>query len=155
MEGQTSREEVVLGQFGLRETYQAELFRGIIRLPQTEGPEDLSKYAGWILYQDYAITRALGAIMLKDIRPIPPGDYQVLLQVYNHENQGVNQVEVTLNGVKRVIEWDGSKGGGEEWVGAVFDNQSGGSELTITSLKREQWYIVISEVVIVPLRGDC
>jgi hypothetical protein len=150
MESQAPQEEVVLGQFGLRETYQAKFFRGITRLPENEGPEDYSKYSGWVQYQDYAITRDLGAIMLKDIHPIPPGGYEVLLKVYNHENQGVNQVEVTLNGSKRVIEWDGSKGG-EEWVGAVFDTQGGGSELSITSLKREQWYIVISEVAIVPL----
>jgi hypothetical protein len=124
MEGQTSREEMVLDQFGLRETYRAELFRGIIRPPQTEGPEDFSKYASWILYQDYAITRALGAIILKDIRPIPPGDYQVLLTVYNHGGQASNQVEVTLNGVSRVVEWSGIEDGERE-VSAVFEDQSG------------------------------
>jgi hypothetical protein len=153
IKSQTSREEMVLGQFGLSETYQAESFGGVIRLPQTEGPEDYSKYPGWIRYQDYAITRDLGATMLKDMRPIPPGDYEVLLKVYNHEGQGSNQVEITLNGVGQFVEWSGDEGGPERWVGAVFKGQSGGSELSIKSLQREQWYIVIDEVVIAPVVG--
>jgi hypothetical protein len=90
---------------------------------------------------------------LKDIRPIPPGDYQVLLKVYNHEGQGSNQVEVTLNGVSRIVEWSGDEGGTERRIGAVFKGQSGGSELSIKSMHLGQWYIVIDEVTIAPVVG--
>jgi len=40
------------------------------------------------------------------------------------------------------------------WGYSIFEGQSDGSEVTIASLKREQWYIVVSEVAIVPLIGE-
>jgi hypothetical protein len=140
-----AQKEVALGQIRLWESYEGEDFKGL-----TDFCEQCS---GWMKYQGYAVARELGATMSKSIRPIPPGDYQVLLTVYNHEGQGSNQVEVTLNGVSRVVEWSGTEEGERE-VSAVFEDQSGGSELSITSLKREQWYIVISEVAIVPVIGE-
>jgi hypothetical protein len=136
--------EIALGRIRLWESYEGKDFEGL-----TEFCELCS---GWMRYQGYAVAREPGATMSRSIRPIPPGDYQVLLTVYDHEGQGSNQVEVTLNGVSRVVEWSGTEEGERE-VSAVFENQSGGSELSITALKREQWYIVISEVAIVPLMG--
>jgi hypothetical protein len=137
----TIQKEVDLGQIRLWESYEGEDFKGL-----TDFCEQCS---GWMKYQGYAVARELGATMSKSIRPIPPGDYQVLLTVYNHEGQGSNQVEVTLNGVSRVVEWSGTEEGERE-VSAVFEDQRGGSELSITTLKREQWYIAISKVTIVP-----
>jgi hypothetical protein len=142
-EGVTQK-EAALGRIRLQESYEGKDFEGL-----TEFCEHCS---GWMRYQDYAVARDLGATMSKSIRPIPPGDYQVLLTVYNHEGQGSNQVEVTLNGVSQVVGWSGTVGGERE-VSAFFEGQDGGSELTITSLKREQWYIVISKVTIIPLMG--
>jgi hypothetical protein len=77
----------------------------------------------------------------------------VFLKVYDHESRGPNQVEVTLNGMSRVAEWSGTEEG-EKWVGVTFENQSGGSELTITSLKRGQWYIEIFEVAVIPVDNN-
>ncbi len=135
-----TQKEAALGRIRLKESYEGEDFKDL-----TDFCEQCS---GWMKYQGYAIARELGATMSKSIR-IPPGDYQVLLTVYNHEGQGSNQVKVTLNGVSRVIEWSGTEEGERE-VSAVFEDQSGGSELSITTLKREQWYIAISKVTIVP-----
>jgi hypothetical protein len=139
-----AQKEVALGRIRLWESYEGKDFEGL-----TDFCEHCS---GWMEYQGYAVAREPGATMSKSIRLIPPGDYQVLLTVYNHEGQGSNQVEVTLNGVSRVVEWSGTEEGERE-VSAVFEDQSGGSELSITALKREQWYIVISEVAIIPLMG--
>ena len=126
-------------------------FEGLAQVPESETREDFYKYySGWMKYQDYVIARDLGVTMSKPIQPIAPGDYQVFLKVYDHKGQGSNQVEVTLNGVSRVVGWSGTEEG-EKWIGALFENQKGGSELTITSLKREQWYIVIHEVFVTPL----
>jgi len=142
-EGVTPK-EAALGRIRLWESYEGEDFEGLT---------DFCEHCpGWMRYQGYAVARELGATMSKSIRPIPAGDYQVLLTVYNHEGQGSNQVEVTLNGVSQVIEWSGTEEGERE-VSAVFEGQGGGSELTITSLKREQWYIVISKVAIVPRKA--
>ena len=143
-EGVTQK-EAALGRIRSKESYEGKDFEGL-----TDFCEQCS---GWMKYQGYALARELGATMSKSIRSIPPGNYQVLLTVYNHKGQGSNQVEVTLNGVSRVVEWSGTEEGERE-VSAVFENQSGGSELSITSLKREQWYIVISEVAIIPLMGE-
>jgi hypothetical protein len=139
--GGVAQGEVALGRIRLKESYEGENFEGLTHFCE--------RCPGWMRYQGYAVARELGATMSKSIRPIPAGDYQVLLTVYNHEGQGSNQVEVTLNGVSRIVEWSGTEGGERE-VNAVFEGQGGGSELTITSLKREQWHIVISEVAIVP-----
>jgi len=136
-----AQKEVALGQIRLWESYEGKDFEGLTGFCE--------HCSGWMRYQGYAIARELGVTMSKSIRPIPSGDYQVLLTVYNHEGQGSNQVEVTLNGVSRVIEWSGTEEGERE-VSAAFEGQGGGSELSITSMKREQWYIVISEVAIVP-----
>jgi hypothetical protein len=133
--------EVALGRIRLRERYEGKDFEGLT--------DFCERCSGWMEYQGYVVAREPGATMSKSIRPIPSGDYQVLLTVYNHGGQGSNQVEVTLNGVSRVIEWSGTEEGERE-VSAVFEDQSGGSELSIIALKREQWYIVISEVAIVP-----
>ena len=139
-----AQKEVALGQIRLWESYKGKDFEGLI---------DFCEHcSGWMEYQGYAVAREPGANMSKSISSIPPGDYQVLLTVYNHEGQGSNQVEVTLNGVSQVVEWSGTEEGERE-VSAVFEDQSGGSELSITALKREQWYIVISEVAIIPLMG--
>jgi hypothetical protein len=137
--------EAALGRIRLWESYEGEDFEGLT--------DFCERCPGWMRYQGYAVAREPGETMSKSIRPIPPGDYQVLLTVYNHEGQGSNQVEVTLNGVSRVIEWSGTEEG-ERGVSAVFEGQGGGSELAITSMKREQWYIAISEVAIVPLMGE-
>jgi hypothetical protein len=140
-----AQKEIALGQIRLWESYKGKDFEGLI---------DFCEHcSGWMEYQGYAVAREPGANMSKSISSIPPGDYQVLLTVYNHEGQGSNQVEVTLNGVSQVVEWSGTEEGERE-VNAVFENQSGGSELSITALKREQWYIVISEVAIVPLMRE-
>lgn len=136
---------------GLEGKYDTEDFEGLTQVPESETREDFyTYYSGWMKYRGYVVARDPGVTMSESIHPIPPGDYQVFLKVYDHEGQGSNQVEVTLNGMSRVIEWSGTEGG-EKWVGATFENQSGGSELTITSLQREQWYIVIYEVSVVPL----
>jgi predicted permease len=139
--GGMAQSEVALGRIRLKESYEGENFEGLTHFCE--------RCPGWMRYQGYAVARELGATMSKSIRPIPAGDYQVLLTVYNHEGQGSNQVEVTLNGVSQIVEWSGTEEGERE-VNAVFEGQGGGSELTITSLKREQWHIVISEVAIVP-----
>jgi hypothetical protein len=139
-----AQNEVTLGRIRLRERDEGKDFEGLT---------DFCEHCpGWMEYQGYAVAREPGATMSRSIRPIPPGGYQVLLTVYNHEGQGSNRVEVTLNGMSRVVEWSGTEEGERE-VSAVFEDQSGGSELSITALKREQWYIVISEVAIVPLMG--
>ncbi len=139
-EGVTQK-EAALGRIRLKESYEGREFEGLT--------DFCERCSGWMRYQDYAVARELGATVSKSIRPIPPGDYGVLLTVYDHEGQGSNQVEVMLNGVSRVVEWSGTEEGERE-VSVIFEGQNGGSELTITSLKREQWYIVISEVTIVP-----
>lgn len=132
-------------------TYDTEDFEGLTQVPESESRKDFYKYySGWMKYRGYVIARDLGVTMSKSIHPIPLGDYQVFLKVYDHEGQGSNQVEVTLNGMSQVVEWSGTEEG-EKWVGATFENQGGGSELTITSLKREQWYIVILEVAVIPV----
>jgi lysophospholipase L1-like esterase len=131
--------------------YDTEDFEGLTQVPDSETRKDFYEhYSGWLKYRDYVIARDLGVTLSKSIHPIPPGDYQVLLKVYDHEGQGSNQVEVTLNGMSQIIEWSGTEEG-EKWVGATFENQSGGSELTITSLKREQWFIEIFEVAVIPV----
>jgi len=140
-EGVTPK-EAALGRIRLKESYEGRDFEGLT--------DFCERCSGWMRYQGYAVARELGATMSKSIRPIPAGDYQVLLTVYNHEGQGSNQVEVTLNGVSRIVKWSGTEGGERE-VSAVFEDQGGGSQLTITSLKREQWYIVIDKVTIVPI----
>jgi len=141
--------QVALGRIRLKEVYVGG-FEGLTLVPKSETRKDFYRYySGWMKYQGYIITRELGATMSKSIRPIPPGDYEVLLTVYDHEGQGSNQIEVTLNGVSRVVEWSGTEEGERE-VSAVFEGQSGGSELSITSRKREQWYIVIDKVTILP-----
>ena len=136
---------VALGRIRLKESYEGKDFEGL-----TDFCEGCS---GWMRHQNYAVVRDLGATMSKSIRPIPAGDYQVLLTVYDHQGQGSNQVEVTLNGVSRIVEWSGTEEGERE-LRVVFEGQDGGSELTITSLQREQWYIVISEVTVVPMIGE-
>jgi len=148
--GGIAQGQVALCSVRLKEVYEARGFEGLTTVPKSETRKDFYRYySGWMMYQGYVITRDLGVTMSKSIRPIPPGDYQVLLKVYDHEGQGSNQVEVTLNGVSRVVEWSGTEEGERE-VSAVFEGQGGGSELTITSLKREQWYIVIGKATIVP-----
>ncbi len=141
----TTQKEVALGRIRLKESYEGKGFEGLTDFCES--------CPGWMRNQNYAVARDLGATMSKSIRPIPAGDYQVLLTVYDHQGQGSNQVKVTLNGVSRVVEWSGTREGEKE-VGAVFEGQDGGSELTITSLQREQWYIVVSEVAIVPLMEE-
>jgi hypothetical protein len=138
------QKEVALGRIRLKESYEGKDFEGLT---------DFCEHCpGWMKYQDYAIARDLGAAVSKSIRPIPPGDYQVLLTVYNHEGQGSNEVEVTLNGVSRVVEWSGTEEGERE-VSAVFEGQGGGPELTITSLKREQWYTEVRICFVVDARS--
>ena len=78
------------------------------------------------------------AVRIVDKHLHPPSTYRYSVKV--------------SNGMSRIVEWSGTEEGERE-VGAVFEGQGGGSELTITSLKRGQWYIVISEVAIVPLTG--
>ena len=148
--GGIAQGQVALCPVRLKEVYEARGFEGLTTVPKTETRKDFYRYySGWMRYQGYAIARDLRVTMSKSIRPIPPGDYQVLLKVYDHEGQGSNQVEVTLNGVSRVVEWSGTEEGERE-VSVVFEGQGGGSQLAITSLKREQWYIVIDQVTIVP-----
>jgi hypothetical protein len=103
--------EVALGRIRLRERYEGKDFEGLT--------DFCERCSGWMEYQGYVVAREPGATMSKSIRPIPSGDYQVLLTVYNHGGQGSNQVEVTLNGVSRVIEWSGTEEGERE-VSAVF-----------------------------------
>lgn len=142
---ETTQEQAGLGRIRLRESYEGKDFESLTGFCE--------HCSGWMRYQGYAVARDLGATMSKSIHPIPPGDYQVLLTVYNHEGQGSNQVKVMLNGVSRVVEWSGPEEGERE-VSAIFENQGGGSKLIITSLKREQWYIAITGVEIVPLIGE-
>ncbi|TEU15318.1 MAG: hypothetical protein E3J21_13490 [Anaerolineales bacterium] len=97
---------------GLGGRYDTEDFEGLIQVPESETREDFYRYySGWMRYRGYVIARDLGVTLSKSIHPIPPGGYQVFLKVYDHEDQGSNQVEVTLNGMSRVVEWAGTEEG--------------------------------------------
>jgi len=80
---------------GLGGRYDTEDFEGLIQVPESETREDFyGYYSGWMRYRGYVIARDLGVTLSKSIHPIPPGGYQVFLKVYDHEDQGSNQVEV-------------------------------------------------------------
>lgn len=147
--------EGAIGTVSLQDVYQAEEMKGLTLVLPERG-NYWARVDGWTTllgsiytYGRAAIVDDLGYTIRQQIPELPPGDYQVILQVHDYGQGSSNVLEVGLDGMTKTVEWSGQQKE-IKTVPVLFRDVVGATRLSMKSVKCEQPYIIVDEVAILP-----
>jgi 4-amino-4-deoxy-L-arabinose transferase-like glycosyltransferase len=135
--------------------YEAESFEGVVS--STGGDYERIADRGWTYYGDprysgghAALTAAVDNVIQQRIDKLSPGDYKLSVVVgggldRTDNRGGTNRLQVSLNGVSRVLEWSDD---GQVWqqLELVFPSVPAGDSLSLKPLAVGGRFIIVDKV---------
>jgi hypothetical protein len=142
-----------IGEISIGHEYQGEYFDNIL----ANRNSDYSQLPGWLSYQQPIYLRQKAAIWgkgesLQAYRPIQilsPGEYSLMVKVYDYGNGSVNKIEIQLGSQSYEFAWHSSEVG-VRWLEMPITLASQTNELTYKVLEKGQGFIILDAIAIYP-----